>query len=164
MESKETLSHFDALGRPRMVDVSLKDATERVALATGFVRMSADALDIVRKRNGKKGDAAFVAELAGIMAAKRTPDLIPLCHPLPLTEAKVETAIDEAAGGARVTARVKTSAPTGVEMEALTAVSVACLALYDMLKAVDRTMVIESVHLLEKRGGVSGDYSRASEA
>ena len=164
MDAKKSLSHFDAAGRPRMVDVSNKESTSRAAVATGFVQMSAEAIDIVRTRSAKKGDAAFVAELAGVMAAKRTPDLIPLCHPLPLTEAKVETSIDEAAGGVRITARVKTNAPTGVEMEALTAVAVACLALYDMLKSVDRTMVIEGVTLLEKTGGASGDYRREAEA
>lgn len=147
-----------------MVDVSHKESTARLAVAAGLLRMSAEALNIVRTRSATKGDAAFVAELAGVMAAKRTPDLIPLCHPLPLTEAKVETSIDEAAGGVRITARVKTNAPTGVEMEALTAVAVACLALYDMLKSVDRTMVIEEIKLLEKTGGASGDYRREAEA
>ncbi|MEX0645389.1 MAG: cyclic pyranopterin monophosphate synthase MoaC [Parvularculaceae bacterium] len=163
MDAKKSLSHFDDAGRPRMVDVSHKDPTARAAIATGLVRMSAEALEIVRTRSARKGDAAFVAELAGVMAAKRTADLIPLCHPLPLTEAKVETAIDEAASGVRVTARVKTTAPTGVEMEALTAVAVACLALYDMLKSVDCTMIIEGVTLLEKTGGASGDYCREAE-
>ena len=154
------LSHFDESGRPRMVDVSHKPASARVATATGFVRMAPKTLDIVRTRMGKKGDAAAVAELAGAMAAKKTSDLIPLCHPLALTGVSVETEIDDAAGGVRVTARVKTTGPTGVEMEALTAVSVACLTLYDMLKAADKAMTIEAVMLVEKTGGASGDWRR----
>lgn len=161
MDPKKPLSHFDAAGRPRMVDVSAKESTARAAVATGFVRVSAEALEIVRSRSAKKGDAASVAELAGVMAAKRTADLIPLCHPLPLSEVKVGTEIE--AGGVRFTARVQTTAATGVEMEALTAVAVACLTLYDMLKSVDRTMIIEGVALLEKTGGASGDYRRATE-
>ncbi len=144
-----------------MVDVSEKEVAGRVAVASGFVRMNAEAREVVRARAGKKGDAASVAELAGVMAAKRTAELIPLCHPLPLTGATVETSVDEKAGGVRVAARVKTTAPTGVEMEALTAVSIACLTLYDMLKSVDRSMVIESIGLVEKSGGASGDFKRA---
>lgn len=154
------LTHFDAAGRPLMVDVSEKSPTARVAVATGFVRMSTEALQIVRMRTAKKGDAAAIAELAGIMGAKRAADLIPLCHPLPISGVGVETAIDEAESGVRVTARVKTTAQTGVEMEALTAVAVACLTLYDMLKAVDRTMTIGEIMLAEKSGGASGDYAR----
>lgn len=143
-----------------MVDVSDKSASTRRAVASGFVRMSREALEIVKSKNGKKGDAAAVAELAGIMGAKRTADLIPLCHPLPITGVVVETEPDEAASGVRVVARVKTTAQTGVEMEALTAVSVACLTLYDMLKAVDRSMRIEAIMLIEKSGGASGDFIR----
>lgn len=154
------LTHFDAAGRPRMVDVSEKSASTRRAVATGFVRMSREALEIVKTKNARKGDAAAIAELAGIMGAKRTADLIPLCHPLPITGVAVETELDEAACGVRVLARVKTNAQTGVEMEALTAVSVACLTLYDMLKAVDRTMRIEAIMLVEKSGGASGDFVR----
>ncbi|MEX0644410.1 MAG: cyclic pyranopterin monophosphate synthase MoaC [Parvularculaceae bacterium] len=161
MDKEKTLSHFDAAGRPRMVDVSQKEATHRTAVATGFVRMTSEALALVNVGGGKKGDAAAVAELAGVMAAKRTADLIPLCHPLPLTDARVESSVDEEAGGVRVTARVKTTGPTGVEMEALTAVSIACLTLYDMLKGVDRSMTIEDIRLIEKTGGASEDIKRA---
>lgn len=158
------LIHFDADGRPRMVDVTNKAETAREAVASGIVRMSAEALEIVRARRGKKGDAAATAELAGVMGAKRAADLIPLCHPLPLSSVAVEAAPDAAAGGVRVTARVKTTARTGVEMEALAAVSVACLTLYDMLKAVDRSMSIENVRLVEKTGGASGDYRRGGDS
>ncbi len=152
------LSHLDETGRARMVDVSEKAATAREALAEGLVRMAPATLALALSGGGKKGDVRAVAEIAGVMAAKRTADLIPLCHPLALTKVAVEVA--EAAGGAglRVTARVRTTGPTGVEMEALTAVSVACLTLYDMLKAADKAMVIEGVRLLEKTGGASGDY------
>lgn len=160
-DEKPSLTHFDDAGRPRMVDVSEKQETARTATATGFVRMSKEALDIVRSGKSRKGDAAAVAELAGVMGAKKTADLVPLCHPLPISNVVVETEIDEAASGVRVTARVKTTGRTGVEMEALTAVSTACLALYDMLKAVDRAMVIKDIALLEKTGGASGDYRRS---
>lgn len=154
------LTHFDESGRPRMVDVSRKDETARTASASGLVRMSAAALDLVKTASTKKGDAAAVAELAGVMGAKKTADLIPLCHPLALTGVNVETSIDTQKSAVVVTARVRTSGKTGVEMEALTAVSVACLTLYDMLKAVDKTMVIEDIKLLEKTGGASGDFQR----
>lgn len=160
IEGERDLTHFDSSGRSRMVDVSGKAETTRTAVATGRVRMTREALAIVASRTGKKGDAAAVAELAGIMGAKRTSELIPLCHPLPLSAVNVTTQIDEASSSVQVTARVKTTAPTGVEMEALTAVSVACLTLYDMLKAVDRSMTIEGVQLQEKTGGASGDYLR----
>jgi len=155
-----SLTHFDEAGRPLMVDVSQKRPTARVAVATGFVRMSEEALAIVRTGSARKGDAAAIAELAGIMGAKRTADLIPLCHPLPISGVSIKTAIDDAASGVRVTARVKTTAQTGVEMEALTAVALACLTLYDMLKAVDRTMMIGEIMLVEKSGGASGDFAR----
>ena len=125
--------------------------------------MATDTLALVRSRAAQKGDAATIAELAGIAGAKKTSDLIPLCHPLPLTNVGVETEIDEAAGAVRVTATVKTTGRTGVEMEALTAVSIACLTLYDMLKARDRSMTIDGVTLLEKTGGASGDYARKVE-
>ena len=152
------LTHLDAEGRARMVDISAKPATAREALAEGWVRMAPQTLALARSGGGRKGDVRAVAELAGVMAAKRTAELIPLCHPLALS--KIEVSVDHAAGetGVRIIARVRTTGPTGVEMEALTAVSVACLTLYAMLKAADRAMVIEGVRLLEKAGGASGDY------
>jgi cyclic pyranopterin phosphate synthase len=162
--NERALSHFDAEGRPRMVDVSDKPETERRAAARGFMRMSREALEAVKTGRGKKGDAAAAAELAGVMGAKKTPDLVPLCHPLALTGVRVETSIDEAASGVWATAEVKTTGRTGVEMEALTAVAVACLALYDMLKSIDRTMTIETIALVEKSGGASGDFKRPAEA
>jgi cyclic pyranopterin phosphate synthase len=139
-----------------MVDVSEKPPTAREAVAHGKVRMSAQTRALAISGQGRKGDVRSVAEIAGVMAAKRTADLIPLCHPLALSKVEVEVeACDEGLG---VTARVKTMGPTGVEMEALTAVSVACLTIYDMLKAVERGMVIEAVRLAEKSGGASGDW------
>ena len=150
------LTHIDDQGRARMVDVSGKAATAREAVATGLVRMTAATLALAVSGTGKKGDVRAVAELAGVMAAKRTSDLIPLCHPLALS--KVEVGVEPDDGGLRVTARVKTTGPTGVEMEALTAVSVACLTIYDMLKAAEKGMVIEAVRLLEKTGGASGAW------
>jgi cyclic pyranopterin phosphate synthase len=139
-----------------MVDVSDKKVTAREAVAEGFVRMSPETLALAVSGQGKKGDVRAVAEIAGVMAAKRTSDLIPLCHPLALS--KVEVAVEPAEGGMSVRARVRTTGQTGVEMEALTAVSVACLTLYDMLKAAEKGMVIEQVRLLEKSGGASGDW------
>ena len=150
------LTHIDAEGRARMVDVSDKPATTREAVAEGFVRMGPATLALATSGGGAKGDVRAVAEIAGVMAAKRAADLIPMCHPLALS--KVEVAVTAVANGLKVVARVKTTGPTGVEMEALTAVSVACLTLYDMLKAVERGMVIDSVRLVEKRGGASGDW------
>jgi cyclic pyranopterin monophosphate synthase len=150
------LTHLDHSGRARMVDVGVKPVTAREALATGRVRMAAETLKKALSGDSKKGSVRAVAEIAGIMAAKRTAELIPLCHPVSLTSVSVEIEADEAA--LVVTARVKTSGQTGVEMEALTAVSVACLTIYDMLKASDRAMVIEGITLLEKSGGASGDY------
>jgi len=150
------LTHLDRTGRARMVDVGAKAMTAREALATGRVRMAAETLKKALSGDTKKGSVRAVAEIAGIMAAKRTAELIPLCHPVSLTSVSVEIEADEAA--LVVTARVKTSGQTGVEMEALTAVSVACLTIYDMLKASDRAMVIEGITLLEKSGGASGDY------
>ncbi len=152
------LSHLDAEGRARMVDVSDKPVTAREAIAEGRVRMSAEALALARDGNAKKGDVFAAAELAGVMAAKRTSDLIPLCHPLALSSIKVDVRAE--ADTLVATARVKTTAQTGVEMEALTAAAIACLTIYDMLKAADRAMTIEGVRLLEKRGGASGDYVR----
>ncbi len=151
------LTHIDETGRARMVDVSDKPATARVAVAEGFVRMSAETLALALSGDGKKGDVRAVAEIAGVMAAKRTSDLIPMCHPLALS--KVEVRVEPADGGLAVTARVKTTGPTGVEMEALTAVSIACLTLYDMLKAAQKDMIIETVRLLSKTGGKSGDFT-----
>lgn len=150
------LTHIDEAGRARMVDVSAKPETVREATAEGRVMMSEAALALALAAESKKGDVRAAAEIAGIMAAKRTAELIPLCHALPLEKVRVEIA--PVAGGLRVEANAKTSAKTGVEMEALTAVAVACLTIYDMLKAADRTMRIEGVRLLAKSGGASGDY------
>jgi cyclic pyranopterin phosphate synthase len=150
------LTHLDADGRARMVDVSGKSSTAREAVATGLVRMSAQTRDLALSGAARKGDVVAVAEVAGVMAAKKTSDLIPLCHPLSLSKAEVR--VVAADDGLQVTARVATTGPTGVEMEALTAVSVACLTLYDMLKAAERGMSIEAVRLLEKTGGASGDW------
>jgi cyclic pyranopterin phosphate synthase len=141
-----------------MVDVSAKPATERVAVAEGRVMMTRKTLDIVRKGNAKKGDVLGTARIAGILAAKRTHELIPLCHPLLLSQIEVDLTPDAKLPGVRVVARVKVSGQTGVEMEALTAVSVACLTVYDMVKAVERGMRIEGIRLVEKRGGRSGHY------
>lgn len=154
------LSHIGPDGRTRMVDVSDKTATQRVALAHGFVRVSAEAFEIAIGRDTKKGDPIAVAELAGIMAAKRTADLIPLCHPLFLSGVKVEITPVKETSEFRVTAKVRTDGKTGVEMEALTSVSAACLTLYDMLKAVDKSMTIHGIELLEKTGGKSGPYRK----
>jgi cyclic pyranopterin phosphate synthase len=151
------LSHIGEDGRARMVDVSDKASTAREAVAEGFVRMSAATLALAVSGEGAKGDVRAVAEIAGVMAAKKTSDLIPMCHPLALS--KVEVRVEPADGGLAVTARVKTTGPTGVEMEALTAVSVACLTLYDMLKAAQKGMVIEAVRLVSKTGGKSGDFA-----
>jgi cyclic pyranopterin phosphate synthase len=150
------LTHLDAEGRARMVDVSAKPITPREAIAEGRLRMAPETLALAVSGQGKKGDVRAVAEIAGVMGAKRTAELIPLCHPLALS--KAEVTVNVAEGGLHVIARVKTTGPTGVEMEALTAVTVACLTLYDMLKAADRGMVIEGVRLLEKTGGASGDW------
>jgi cyclic pyranopterin monophosphate synthase len=141
-----------------MVDVAGKPATERIAVAEGCVIMQAETLDIVRQGDAKKGDVLGVARVAGIMAAKRTHELIPLCHPLAISQVQVDIAPDAKLPGVKVTARVKVSGQTGVEMEALTAVSVACLTIYDMIKAVDRGMRIDGIKLVEKRGGRSGHY------
>ena len=154
------LTHFDEAGRPRMVDVSAKAETGRRAVATGRVVFSQESFEIVRAGGLKKGDVISVAELAGIMGAKRTSDLIPLCHPLPITGVIVRIEPDEDALAFVVTAEVKTTGKTGVEMEALTAVMTACLTIYDMAKAVDKSMTIEDVKLVEKSGGKSGDFKR----
>ena len=151
------LTHIDETGRARMVDVSGKAVTTREAVAEGFVRMSPETLALAVSGEGRKGDVRAVAEIAGVMAAKRTSDLIPMCHPLAIS--KVEVRVEAGEGGLVVTARVKTTGQTGVEMEALTAVSVACLTLYDMLKAAEKGMVIEGVRLVLKTGGKSGDWA-----
>jgi len=156
------LTHLGARGEARMVDVSGKPVTERVALAEGRVLMQPRTLAIVRNGDAKKGDVLGVARIAGIMAAKRTHELIPLCHPLHLSQVEVDITPDAKLPGVTVTARVKVAGRTGVEMEALTAVSVACLTIYDMVKAVERGMRIEGIRLIEKRGGKSGHY-RAEE-
>jgi cyclic pyranopterin phosphate synthase len=152
------LTHIDETGRANMVDVSDKAVTSREALAEGFVRMDVATLALALSGDAKKGDVRATAEIAGIMAAKKTSDLIPLCHPLSLS--KVEVRIEPGEGGLAVSARVRTTGQTGVEMEALTAVSVACLTVYDMLKAADKAMTIENVRLLTKTGGKSGDWVR----
>jgi cyclic pyranopterin phosphate synthase len=153
---KRRLTHLSGRGEARMVDVSEKVPTERIAIAEGHVRMKPSTLALVRKGNAKKGDVLGAARLAGIMAAKRTHELIPLCHPLALSKVTVDIEPDRT--GIAVRATVKVTGPTGVEMEALTAVSVACLTVYDMVKAVERGMRIENVRLIEKRGGKSGVY------
>ena len=156
--SRTQLSHVDPRGRVRMVDVGGKAETAREAVAEADVLMSAAALRAIRARKIKKGDPLQAARLAGIMAAKRTAEIIPLCHPLPLTNVDVD--LEPRARGYRIVTRVRTVARTGVEMEALVAASVAALTLYDMLKAVDKSITIARVRLLEKRGGKSGDYRR----
>ena len=152
------LSHLGKGGEARMVDVSAKTPTERVAIAEGRVVMAAKTLDLVLAGNAKKGDVLGAARIAGIMAAKRTHELIPLCHPLPVSKIAVDIEPNRALSGLNVRATVKVTGPTGVEMEALTAVAVACLTIYDMVKAVERGMRIEGIRLLEKRGGKSGPY------
>lgn len=162
MSDTSPLTHFDADGQAHMVDVSNKAVTDRVALAEGFVTMTPDTLALVTSGSAKKGDVLGVARLAGIMGAKKTADLIPLCHPLPITKVALElTPAPDLPGdtcGVRITATVKTGGQTGVEMEALTAVSVACLTVYDMLKAAEKGMEITGIRLLRKEGGKSGLY------
>jgi cyclic pyranopterin phosphate synthase len=154
----EHLTHLDARGAARMVDVGDKPETERVAVASGMVIMLPATLRLIREGALKKGDVLTIARIAGIMAAKRTSELIPLCHPIALTKIDVDLALDEGASAVRITATAKTRGQTGVEMEALTAVSVAALTIYDMAKAVDREMRLTEIRLLEKHGGVHGDY------
>lgn len=156
--SSSGLTHIDQRGEARMVDVSEKGATERIAIAEGRVIMRRETLDLVLEGNAAKGDVLGAARLAGIMAAKRTHGLIPLCHPLPLTKIEIEINPEHALPGFQVRSTVKVVAKTGVEMEALTAVSIACLTIYDMVKAVERGMRIEGVRLLQKSGGKSGDW------
>lgn len=154
------LTHIGASGEASMVDVGDKADTDRSATAEGFVRMLPQTLALIREGNAKKGDVIGAARIAGIMAAKRTADLIPLCHPLMLTKVAVEISEDSTLPGLKVTAMAKLSGKTGVEMEALTAVSVACLTIYDMAKAVDKGMEISGIRLVEKTGGKSGTYRR----
>jgi cyclic pyranopterin monophosphate synthase len=151
-----SLTHFDADGRPRMVDVTNKQMTSRHAIATSAIKMLPTTFALAMSGNSPKGDVRIVAELAGVMAAKRTSDLIPLCHPLALTSVKVEITPDDDAAGFTIEANVSCTGPTGVEMEAMTAASIAALTLYDMLKAVDRGMIIGPTRLIEKSGGKSG--------
>jgi cyclic pyranopterin monophosphate synthase len=152
------LTHLDALGQASMVDVSDKGVTSRTAIAEGCVVMQAQTLDLIRHGEAKKGDVLGTARLAGIMASKRTHELIPLCHPLLISKVKVDCTLDDSLPGVRVSAEVKVSGQTGVEMEALTAVSIACLTIYDMVKAADKAMRIENVRLRRKSGGRSGDF------
>lgn len=154
----EKLTHFDERGAARMVDVGAKPETHRVAVASGSIRMKPETLAIVRSGTAKKGDVLGVARIAAIQAAKRTSELIPLCHPVPLTKVEVDFSIDEAGSRVECSVTVECTARTGVEMEALTAVQVGLLTIYDMCKAVDRGMVMESTQLIEKRGGKSGTY------
>jgi cyclic pyranopterin monophosphate synthase len=157
-KSGAALTHIDSQGEARMVDVSAKPASERVAVAEGRVVMSKATLALIVSGNAKKGDVLGTARIAGIMAAKRTSELIPLCHPLALSKVELDIAPDAKLPGCIVRATVKVTGPTGVEMEALTAVSVACLTIYDMVKAVEKGMRIEGIRLLEKTGGKSGTY------
>ncbi|ODT35284.1 MAG: molybdenum cofactor biosynthesis protein C [Lautropia sp. SCN 70-15] len=158
---KQTLTHFDAAGHAHMVDIADKAVTHRVAVAQGSIRMKPETLALVKSGSAKKGDVIGIARIAAIQGAKRTADLIPLCHPIPITRVAVELEIDEAASAVRCTATVECDGKTGVEMEALTAVQVGLLTVYDMCKAADRGMVIEQVRLLEKHGGKSGSFVAA---
>jgi len=157
------LSHIDASGRARMVDVGAKDETQRVAVAKGRVLMQPETLRLLLRGEIAKGNVLTTAQVAGIMAAKRTSELIPLCHPLPLSDVSVDFTIDEELPGLRVEATAKTAAQTGVEMEALVAVSVSLVTVYDMAKAVDKSMVIGAISLAEKLGGKSGHWKRSSD-
>lgn len=154
------LSHVDRSGQARMVDVSAKEITERFARATGTISMSREALEAVQTNTVEKGDVLTVAKIAGIMAAKRTAELIPLCHPLPLTDVQVVATVDDTLPGVRVESAVRTAGKTGVEMEALVAVTVTLVTVYDMVKSLDRSMVISGICLAEKTGGRSGHWKR----
>lgn len=156
----DKLTHFDDDGRPLMVDVSAKADTARRATARGRVSFSPNAFETLRREGSAKGDVLRIAELAGVMGAKKTPDLIPLCHPLALTAVRIEAAFNDAAHAIDIVAEVSTTGKTGVEMEALAAASVACLTVYDMTKAIDKAMVIGPIELVEKTGGKSGDFKR----
>ncbi len=163
MSGNGSLTHLGASGEAHMVDVGGKRETERSATAEGYVRMLPETLAAIREGNAKKGDVIGTARLAGIMAAKKTADLIPLCHPLMLTKVAVDITEDASLPGLRISATAKLTGKTGVEMEALTAVSVACLTIYDMAKAIDKDMEIGGVRLLEKTGGKSGTYRRSGD-
>jgi cyclic pyranopterin phosphate synthase len=160
---RRRLSHVDRGGRPRMVDIGAKPATERRALAEAFIALEQETISLIIDDRLAKGDVLTVAELAGVMGAKRTADLIPLCHPIPLTDIAVEITPDRTAGGLRIRASVATVAATGVEMEALTAATIAALTVYDMVKSTDRSATIRDVRLLEKSGGRSGAWQRLAE-
>ena len=160
MSDERQLTHIDEAGRARMVDVGDKEITQRVAIAVGTVRMERETLSLIESGNSKKGDVLAAARIAGIQAAKKCSDLIPLCHPLALNSVEVHFDADADAGEISITSACKVSGKTGVEMEALTAVSVAALTIYDMLKAVDRSMDITDIRLMEKSGGKSGDWTR----
>jgi cyclic pyranopterin phosphate synthase len=160
---RRRLTHVDRSGRPRMVDVSDKPATARRAVAEGLLRLEQETISLIVDGGLAKGDVLTVAELAGVLAGKRTSEIIPLAHPIPLTDLKVEVTPDRAAGGLRIRASAATVAPTGVEMEALTAVASAALAAYDMIKSVDRSAAITDIRLLEKSGGRSGEWHRPAE-
>lgn len=162
MRNKNHLTHVDEQGAARMVDVGAKPDSERLAVAAGAVYMKPETLRLIRDGALKKGDVLTVARLAGIMAAKKTADLIPLCHPIALTHLDVELTLDDKMNAVKITATARTTGKTGVEMEALTAVSVAALTIYDMAKAVDREMRLNDIRLLEKRGGEHGDYVAGS--
>jgi cyclic pyranopterin phosphate synthase len=157
--AKQSLTHLDEQGRVNMVDVGWKPTTDREAVARGYVSMQSETLRLIKEGLMKKGDVLTVAQLAGIMGAKRTAELVPLCHPLPLNQVSVELELDEEQSRVNITATARTSAKTGVEMEALTAVSVAALTMYDMCKGVDRAMHIEGIRLVRKQGGQSGDIT-----
>ena len=159
MSETKALTHLDREGKARMVDVSDKDISERIAIAQGLISMSAETLDLIRQGGHKKGDVFTVAKIAGIQAAKKCADLIPLCHPLALNLINVDLEIDKNNRDVVITAMCKLNGKTGVEMEALTAVSVAALSVYDMCKAADKTMVIGNIHLLKKSGGRSGEWN-----
>ncbi|MPS29908.1 MAG: cyclic pyranopterin monophosphate synthase MoaC [Alcaligenaceae bacterium] len=160
MMAPSPLTHFDAAGQAHMVDVGAKPATARVAVAAGTIRMQPATLALIRDGSAKKGDVLGIARIAAIMAAKKTSDLIPLCHPIPLTHVACDFTLDDGAGAVHCTVRAETVGGTGVEMEALTAVNVALLTIYDMCKAADRGMVMTDVRLMEKKGGKSGHWTR----
>ena len=153
----DKLTHLDDSGRTQMVDIGQKPDTERMAIAKGEIVMHRDSLDLIEAGDLKKGDVLTVAQLAGVMAAKKTSDLIPLCHPLQLTHIQIDLELDKDLPGVRITANVQATGKTGVEMEALTAVTISALTVYDMAKAVEKTMVIRNIRLVEKHGGISGD-------
>jgi cyclic pyranopterin monophosphate synthase len=157
--TSQKLSHIDESGRAHMVDVGAKPETERVAVARGEVYLRPETVDLVRKGLMKKGDVLTVAQIAGVMAAKRTAELIPLCHPIPINQVEVALELDDTLPGVQISATVRTTGKTGVEMEALTAVSVAALTVYDMVKAVEKTGRIQNIRLVEKHGGLSGDVN-----